>query len=256
MEGKEELCAALSARTDALAAAMDAVNMSSSRAPPDPPSCAPLTATAADAAEGMKTDALRSAVNEPLGSRRDAAAKTTAGVQDCSGSGSGSHDLPGGGGNNSDSSDEGGGAAAAAAAIAACDALYDADADDEDAQWVDRHMRVGGGRSGLLLTPTTTATLSCPACFGAVCLDCTKHGKSGNSSNYWSATVAVDCTVLSKRLLPSAATVRALPPVIVRTAGKTEYRQVQCGYCATEVGVYEVAEEAYLFYNVIPTLQS
>ena len=148
----------------------------------------------------------------------------------------------------------GGGGAAAAAPAPVEDPLYDAGVDDEDAAWVESHMREGGGRSGLRLAPSA-AVLSCPACFSTVCTDCTKLGKRRSERNHWRATAVCDCTVVAERLRPGAVTARQLPPVVVRSAGKTEYRQVQCGYCATEVAVFEVGARAYLFYNAIPTAQ-
>ena len=209
---------------------------------------------------GAGSDGCSASTGHGSGSAREMGGGGGGGGGGSSGSGSGSGSGSDDGESDVFDSDSdgaegvGGGGAAAAAPAPVEDPLYDAGVDDEDAAWVESHMREGGGRSGLRLAPSA-AVLSCPACFSTVCTDCTKLGKRRSERNHWRATAVCDCTVVAERLRPGAVTARQLPPVVVRSAGKTEYRQVQCGYCATEVAVFEVGARAYLFYNAIPTAQ-
>ena len=52
------------------------------------------------------------------------------------------------------------------------DELYDEEADEADAKWVDNHWRKEATQQGTSQGTETDAILNCPCCFTTLCMDC------------------------------------------------------------------------------------
>eukprot|EP01043_Picozoa_sp_COSAG02_P002700 COSAG02_NODE_64_length_43111_cov_35.627709_13_plen_272_part_00 len=96
-----------------------------------------------------------------------------------------------------------------------------------------------GRRVGGVQLPPSDAVLSCPACFGLICLDCQRHD---NFSNQWRAMFAQNVRVLTEERLTVGADA---------TAGEW-YHKVLCDYCEVDVGVRD-QDEVYHFFDVFPS---
>ena len=113
------------------------------------------------------------------------------------------------------------------------DQLYDAELDQEDADWVLENLRVSGRVSD--------AVLSCPACFTTLCLDCQQHELF---KNQFRAMFVMNCHV------DSAAWVR---PISGDEDSTASFHPVFCRVCATEVAAVEHETEVFHFFSVLPS---
>jgi len=104
------------------------------------------------------------------------------------------------------------------------DELYDPDADLDDERWVDEHLTHGSGATPLL----------CKGCFTPVCYESQKHEKF----DQYRAVTANQCKVDKTTTI---------------SENGDEYYQVTCDVCTAEVGVFEIKEEIYHFFNVMTT---
>lgn len=98
-----------------------------------------------------------------------------------------------------------------------------------------RKGRVVGG----VQLPPSDAVLSCPACFGLICLDCQRHD---NFNNQWRAMFAQNVRVLTEERLTVGADA---------DAGEW-YHKVLCDYCGVDVGVRD-QDDVYHFFDVFPS---
>ena len=96
-----------------------------------------------------------------------------------------------------------------------------------------------GRRVGGVQLPPSDAVLSCPACFGLICLDCQRHEAFGNQ---WRAMFAQNVRVLTEERLTVGSDV---------SAGEW-YHKVLCDYCEVDVGVRD-QDEVYHFFDVFPS---
>ncbi len=99
-------------------------------------------------------------------------------------------------------------------------------------------QREGRRVAGVQLPPSD-AVLSCPACFGLICLDCQRHD---NFTNQWRAMFAQNVRVLTEERLTVGAD----------AAAGEWYHKVLCDYCEVDVGVRD-QDEIYHFFDVFPS---
>ncbi|RAL51630.1 hypothetical protein DM860_010348 [Cuscuta australis] len=121
--------------------------------------------------------------------------------------------------------------------------FYDSDLDNRDESWAQKKR---GGR-------TSDATLSCPACFTTLCLDCQRHEK--NVTQY-RAIFVVNCKIEDEPQLGSKrkrgrrnGESEARP---ASADGAETFKHVCCSVCLTKVGVID-EDEVYHFLNVLPS---
>lgn len=96
-----------------------------------------------------------------------------------------------------------------------------------------------GRRVGGVQLPPSDAVLSCPACFGLICLDCQRHE---TFSNQWRAMFAQNVRVLTEERLTVGSD----------AAAGEWYHKVLCDYCEVDVGVRD-QDEVYHFFDVFPS---
>ncbi|CAH9095409.1 unnamed protein product [Cuscuta epithymum] len=123
--------------------------------------------------------------------------------------------------------------------------FYDSDLDIKDESWAQKKR---GGR-------TSDATLSCPACFTILCLDCQRHEKIVTQ---YRAMFVVNCKIEDEPQLGSKRKRErkgghGKPQTGSALSDKGEtFKHVCCGVCSTKVGVID-EDEVYHFLNALPS---
>ena len=114
------------------------------------------------------------------------------------------------------------------------DPLYDVDADDKDAKWVQR--RRAKHANGAANPTKSDAMLSCPGCFSLLCIDCQRHTKFYNQ---YRAMFVQNCQVSTTQRVRAA------------EDGET-FQPIMCSTCGTEVGVMD-RDQVFHFFHVLPS---
>ncbi|KAA8541481.1 hypothetical protein F0562_025444 [Nyssa sinensis] len=124
--------------------------------------------------------------------------------------------------------------------------FYDSELDEKDELWVQNKRK---GRD-------SDASLSCPACFTTLCLECQRHEKYVTQ---YRAVFVMNCKIKSGQLSKQGSLKRKRGKRR-KESGESEadplsgetLRPVSCSVCSTEVGVID-EEEVYHFFNVLPS---
>eukprot|EP01064_Diplonema_japonicum_P012462 TRINITY_DN19918_c0_g1_i1.p1 TRINITY_DN19918_c0_g1~~TRINITY_DN19918_c0_g1_i1.p1 ORF type:complete len:213 (+),score=40.40 TRINITY_DN19918_c0_g1_i1:57-641(+) len=135
------------------------------------------------------------------------------------------------------------------------DDLFDPDADDADAKWVQKtYMNRGIKKEKNKDQSELRCHLSCPCCFTTVTLNaaCVYHLKD----NIWLTehpplTCTVDSPIVAGTLPKKL--VKASKSKNTTSTDEPEYYSIQCGVCQVRVGAFSVGSELCYYDCVVPS---